>query len=134
VNPELPYIDEHAISIDAPREWVWTALTRFVESSLASGRGRPVTRLLGTEPPSGFEVSRSEPAAHLTLTGRHRFSRYRLVFELADAADGATQLRARTYAAFPGLSGQVYRTLVIRTRLHVLATHHLLRSIARSAR
>ena len=134
MNPELPYIDEHAIRIEEPRERVWTTLNQYVDSSLASGKANPLTRLLGTEPPSGFEISESVPTERLTLAGRHRFSRYSLVFELADAADGATHLRARSYAAFPGISGRIYRALVIGTRLHVVATNHLLRSIRRLSR
>jgi hypothetical protein len=67
------------------------------------------------------------------MAGRHRFSRYRLVFELVDAADNETQLSARTYAEFPGLQGRVYRALVIGTRVHVLATNQILRSVRRAA-
>ena len=67
------------------------------------------------------------------MAGRHRFSRYRLVFELVDAADDETQLSARTYAEFPGLRGRAYRALVIGTRLHVLATNQILRSVRRAA-
>ena len=67
------------------------------------------------------------------MAGRHRFSHYRLVFELVDAADDETHLSARTYAEFPGLRGRVYRALVIGTRLHVLATNQILRSVRRAA-
>ncbi len=67
------------------------------------------------------------------LTGRHRFSRYRLEFELGDLANGETVLSARTYAAFPGIAGQVYRALVIGSRAHVVAVQGILRSIRRSS-
>ena len=92
-----------------------------------------MTWILGHDPPAGFEVEREIPGEQLDMAGRHRFSRYRLVFELADAADNETRLSARTYAEFPGLHGRVYRALVIGTRLHVLATNQILRSIRRAA-
>ena len=131
VKTDLPYIDEHAITVSAPREQVWAALNRYVESSLSRAEGSPLTKILGTEPRGGFEVAEALPTESLTLVGRHRFSRYMLVFELANGVDEATQLRAKSYAAFPGLHGRVYRALVIGTRLHVLATNRLLSSIRR---
>ena len=91
MGTDLPYLDEHTLTIAAPHE-------------------------------------------RLTLTGRHHFSRYLLVFDLGDAPDGATRLRATSYAAFPGPHGRVYRTLVIGTRLHVVATTHILRSVRRLTR
>jgi hypothetical protein len=127
----LPYVDEHAVRIPVPRDVVWTALERYVASALRSAEGSPLTRILGTEPRAGFEVSERVPAERLALAGRHRFSRYLLVFVLADAADGDTQLRAQTYAVFPGLHGSAYRALVIGTRFHVLATNRLLRAVRR---
>ena len=65
---------------------------------------------------------RGEPrrcrAERLVLTGRHRFSRYALVFELEPLGEH-TVLKALTYAVFPGLHGRVYRLLVIGSRAHV---------------
>ena len=130
---ELPFVDEHEILIPAPRDHVWRTLRRYVDSSLGVGARNPVAWILGTQPRAGFEVEREIPAEQLDMAGRHRFSRYRLVFELADAADDETQLSARTYAEFPGLRGRAYRALVIGTRLHVLATNQILRSIRRAA-
>jgi hypothetical protein len=127
----LPYVDEHAIRIAAPREVVWTALFRYAGTSLRITEGSPIARLLGTEPRAGFEVSESTPVERLTLVGRHRFSRYMLTFELTEAAVGSTQLRAQTYAEFPGVRGHVYRALVIGTRGHLVATNHMLRSVRR---
>ena len=89
--------------------------------------------LLGTQPRAGFEVEREIQGEQLVMAGRHRFSRYRLVFELVDTADNETQLSARTYAEFPGLRGRAYRALVISTRVHVLATNQILRSVRRAA-
>lgn len=131
VDPELPYVDEHAVRVHAPRAVVWTALERYLDTLLRGTARSPLVAFLGTEPHAGFEVTESSPPLRLTLTGRHRFSRYLLAFELADAPGGSTQLRAQTYAAFPGVRGRVYRTLVIGTRAHVLATNRMLRSVRR---
>ena len=58
------------------------------------------------------------PAHGLTLDGCHRFSRYVLTFDLADAAEAATHLRAQVCALFPGARVQAYRAPVIGTRAH----------------
>jgi hypothetical protein len=128
-----PYVDEHAIRITAPREVVWPVLERHV-ANLGIPRGNPLAKVLGTQPAAGFEVAGSVPGESIDLVGRHRFSDYLLRFELADAPGGSTQLRAQSYAAFPGVTGEIYRTLVIRSRLHVVATRHILRSIRRDCR
>ena len=133
LSEELPYIDEHALRIPASRELVWTALQRYVASSLVPAEPGLLRRVLGTEPPTGFRVSDSIHAERLTLVGRHRFARYMLTFELADVSEGSTQVRAQSYAAFPGVRGRVYRMLVIGTRAHVVATNHVLRSVRRVA-
>lgn len=128
---DLPYVDEHAIRIAAPREEVWAALQRYVAGGLGISEGNPLAKVLGAEPQSGFEISESEAPERLTLTGRHRFSRYLLRFELTPASDGTTHVRAQTYAAFPGIHGRVYRALVIDSRAHVVATNRILRSLRR---
>ncbi len=46
-DDELPYVDEHSIRIPAPRELVWTALQRYVASSLVTAEPSLVRRLLG---------------------------------------------------------------------------------------
>lgn len=127
----LPFVDEHTTRIDAPREVVWAALEAYVDTSLSAAERNPVTRLLGTEPRAGFEISESVRPRTLALAGRHRFSDYRLVFQLIDTTDGATQLHAETFAAFPGVRGQLYRALVVGTRVHAVATDHILRSVRR---
>ena len=127
------FVDEHRIRIAAPRDRVWGALRRYVDASLANERDNPLVRLLGTEPRSGFAVSREVPGTQLGLSGCHRFSRYLLVFELADASEGTTEVSARTFADFPGVRGRVYQTLVIGSRAHVLAVRRMLRSIGRSS-
>jgi hypothetical protein len=81
----------------------------------------------------GFHVEVAEPGRELALAGCHRFSDYALTFRF-DALDGEeTRLRAETRAAFPGFKGSVYRTLVIGTRGHVLATNRMLSAIKRRA-
>ena len=130
---ELPYVDEHWIRIAAPRDQVWSTLCRYVDSSLGFGARNPLAWILGTEPRAGFEVEREVPRQQLSMAGRHRFSRYRLVFDLSEAADGETRLSARTYAEFPGHRGRIYRALVIGTKAHVAATRQILRSIRRSS-
>lgn len=127
----LSYIDEHAIRIDAPRGQVWASLRRYVDAVLRSAERNPLGAVLGTRPRAGFAVERIGPEQRLSLTGRHRFSRYKLVFELDDDCGGTTRLRAQTYADFPGVRGRIYRALVIGTRGHVLATNHVLRSVKR---
>jgi hypothetical protein len=132
LDGRLPYVDEHRLVVAAPRSQVWTGLRHYVDGFLAGAERSLLARLLGTHPRAGFEVASAVPGSRLDLTGRHRFSCYRLVFELADAAGEQTLLTARTYAAFPGLHGRVYRALVIGTRAHVVATNHILRSVQRA--
>ena len=131
MNTDLPFVDENRITVEAPTEVAWRGLRRFVERMLVANDGRLITRLLGTHPSAGFEVSEEAPERRLVLTGRHRFSRYALVFEL-DPHGQQTVVRALTYARFPGPHGRVYRGLVIGTRLHVVATRRLLGSIRRA--
>jgi hypothetical protein len=83
--------------------------------------------------PSHARASKSWTARphSLSLAGRHGFARYMLTFELTDAAQAATHLRAWTCALFPGARGQAYRALVIGTRAHTAAATHILRSVRR---
>jgi hypothetical protein len=143
----LPHIDEHKSEIAAGAEVVWEALLRVVEGSFGSGRTGRFARLLGcadvaasgprpltagsTVP--GFHVEAAEPGQKLALAGAHRFSTYALIFRLEQAGDGRTRLRAETRAAFPGLKGTIYRTLVIGTRGHVVVTRRLLAAVKRRA-
>ncbi|GAA3339589.1 hypothetical protein GCM10020358_23880 [Amorphoplanes nipponensis] len=129
---DLPFLDEHRITIAAPRDVVWAALCRYADSSIGAGPGL-LTRLLGTDPPRGFAVTQSRPPQHLGLGGRHRFSRYLLTFDLADGPDGGTRVSARSYAEFPGLPGLAYRTAVIGSRGHVLAVRRMLHGIRRQS-
>jgi hypothetical protein len=132
VDADLPFVDEHSTTIEAPVAVAWPGLRAYVDRLLAAHDGGLLTRVLGTRPAAGFEVTEEVPERRLELTGQHRFSRYALVLELEPAGE-RTVLRALTYARFPGLHGRVYRALVIGTRAHVLATRGLLRSARRAS-
>jgi hypothetical protein len=145
----LPYIDEHATTIGASRERVWAALAATLLASLGRTLPGAIARPWGLVPArprarrggtlqrgdalSGFTVARSQPPGRLELRGRHRFSRYALVFELGDEPDGRCTLRARTWAEFPGLAGRAYRALVIGSGAHRIFVRRMLRDIARRA-
>src|SRR4051794_26562709 len=102
MTEDLPFVDEHRILIDAPRDVVWAALRRYVSSSLGVGGSHPLGAVLGTEPRGGFAEAQVIEGQRLGMAGRHRFSRYLLRFDLTDAPDATTILTARTYATFPG--------------------------------
>ena len=141
---DLPFVDEQALVIDAPRERVWGALLRVAPSGFEGRVPAAIARLLGCEPASeggprpidrgskfpGFEVTRAEEGRRLELAGRHRFSRYELVFTLGDQA-GGTRLAAETWAAFPGARGRAYRAAVIGSRGHVVVVRRMLSAVAR---
>ena len=140
----LPFIDEHSLEVAAPPSAVWMALGGMLahESQLPA---RAFATVLGTEPRTaqgdplvagsaipGFRIREAVPGERLALAGRHRFSTYELVFELAARADG-TRLSALSYARFPGLHGRAYRALVIGTGGHRFAVSRMLRGIAHAA-
>jgi hypothetical protein len=81
----------------------------------------------------GFIVTRSIEPAVLALMGEHRYSRYALIFYATDTAAGPVRLSAETRAQFPGVRGQIYKTLVIRSGGHAIATKSLLRRVRRRA-
>jgi len=132
---ELPYLDEHAVTVPATAERVWVALEEIAESLGVPGSwlGTLLAAALGTRPARGFAVSVCEPQSSLVLAGRHRFSRYRLSFDLAATPDGRTRLRATSHAVFPGVHGAVYRFVVVGSRAHVVSVRHILHTIARRA-
>jgi hypothetical protein len=142
----LPFIDEHTATVAAPPDAVWRAVLEVVTGSGAGWATAPIARALGCIPAErsgepgrigstvpGFVVTRAVPPAVLALMGEHRFSRYALVFRIGETLAGPTTVSAETRAEFPGRSGEVYRTLVIRTRGHVIATKSILRAVRRQA-
>jgi hypothetical protein len=105
---ELPYVDEHAITIAASRSRVWSALQRYTATSLRIPEGSPIARLPGTQPRAGFEVLDSGPAHSLMLAGRHRFVRCRLNVRpdrrrRGGHATARPDLRAASWRLWPGL-------------------------------
>ena len=142
----LPFVDEHYIEIAASPDQVWEALVRGLGGT---GRGSVATsasRLLGCaqteaagEPGEigstvpGFVVTRAVKPAVLALMGEHRFSEYALIFRILEKPSGLVLLSAQTRAEFPRLRGRVYRSLVIGTRGHVVATKSILRSVRKRA-
>ncbi|OBF10880.1 hypothetical protein A5730_06585 [Mycobacterium sp. ACS4054] len=119
----LPYIDEHAITVDAERADTWSALLRV----LCRDPGDPSTV------PPGFVLDEARPPARFALKGRHPFAVYRWVFELDDDPAGGTRVRAATWAAFPGLHGTIYRALVIGSGGHRVVVRRTLKHIAAAA-
>jgi Protein of unknown function (DUF2867) len=120
----LPYIDEHAITVDANREETWSALLRVT----CRDPHDPSTV------PTGFILDEARPPERFALKGRHPFAVYRWVFELdpepVDAAPQRTRLRAATWADFPGVHGKIYRALVIGTGAHRVVVRRTLKRIA----
>lgn len=146
---QLPYIDEHSIVIGATREHVWGVLVSSLRADLGRAAPTILTRLLRLAPAKlrgdwsatpklgdglpGFEVSEILAPERLVLRGRHRFSRYALIFELDVGENASCALRAQTWAEFPGVAGWSYRALVIGTGGHRLVVHRLLGGVARRA-
>jgi hypothetical protein len=118
---QLPYIDEHVISVPVDRAETWSALLRWA----CRDPGDPSTLRLPF-----FWLDDVRPPARLGMSGQHPFSHYRLEFELTELEPHRTRLTARTWAEFPGLAGMVYRALVIGTGGHRVAVRLMLKRIA----
>jgi hypothetical protein len=140
----LPYIDEHAKCVGATRERTWAALiavgvelrgdptgrlARLTRLQPARGSGDWGEGLAAGATLPGFVVEEACAPSRLTLAGRHRFSRYALVFDLEETGPDRTRIRAQTWAAFPGTLGRVYQALVIGTGAHRVVVRRLLRRI-----
>jgi hypothetical protein len=139
----LPFIDSHATLVDASPQATWDALLVVVAAGFGRRYGELITHLLGCDPARrsgvglstpgstlpGIRVAAAEAGRRLALEGRHRFSRYQLVFTLEPVDGARCRLRAETRAAFPGLAGRGYRALVIGTRGHVLVVRRILAAV-----
>ena len=139
--PELPFVDEHSIAIDAAPDATWSALVDLASRAFAGRGGGRVAALLGCEQRAsggeagevgstipGFRVAEARRAELLALEGRHRYSTYALTFRV-DGEGAGSRLRAETRAEFPGWAGRAYRAAVIGTCGHVVVVRRLLRSV-----
>lgn len=142
----MPYLDTHEVAAFASPEEVWAALPGALQDAFDRSRARHLAGILGCydrgghagfgaardETLAGFRVARADPPRELALEGRHRYSRYRLAFEIESGGTG-TRIRAVTHAEFPGLHGRLYRALVVGSGGHRIMTRRVLKSIARRA-
>jgi hypothetical protein len=135
--PSLPFVDEHAVSVAAGQEETWQAVLDYA-TALSGARHLLLSVMLGTVPRSGFEVVARRRPDEVVLAGRHRFATYRLVFRVSPepicAEDPRSRISAETYAAFPGWPGRLYRSALLRTGGHRMATRRMLTAIGRRTR
>jgi hypothetical protein len=129
---DLPLIDVHSVDVAAPPDAVFDAVRRRFTGLLSGAVGGAFSRLWGCEPSGAFAEIESDRPHLIVVAGRHRFSRYGIVFRISPTGTGS-HLSAESRAEFPGLHGRAYKAAVIGTRGHVLATRGLLRHIAESA-
>ena len=145
--PELPHVDEHSLDVDAPPEAAWAAVLAVLRAGFGSPAARRIAAALGCDPRTtaqwerpgvgstvpGFRIVTAEPPRLLVVAGRHRFSRYGIVWRIEPAGAGS-RVRAETRATFPGPHGALYRLAVIGSGGHVVVTRRLLARVARRAR
>jgi hypothetical protein len=81
----------------------------------------------------GFHVAVAESPSLVSFQGRHRFSRYALTFRIQPTGGSGSVIEAETRAAFPGLSGGIYKRAVIGSRGHVLVVRRMLATVKRLA-
>ena len=144
--PDLPHVDEHAVDVDAPPEAAWAAVLAVLHAGFGGSGPRRIAAALGCDPRTtngwerpavgstvpGFRIVTAEPPRLLVIAGRHRFSRYGIVWRIEPAGAGS-RIRAETRAAFPGPHGALYRLAVIGSGGHVVVTRRLLARVARRA-
>ena len=145
----LPYIDAYGVEVPAGTDATWKALLRVARGAFTGPGEHWLGRLLGLSPASaqgawapdmqpgvalpGFEVDDVRRGELLSLRGGHRFSRYRLDFEVVEAGAGRSQVWARTWAEFPGPAGAAYRALVIGSGGHRVVVRRMLGRVAQLA-
>lgn len=139
----LPFLDEHVTVIAAPVDDVWRVLSETFERSFSRRGASGYARLVGAADRTasgprplavgstlpGFRVVDAVVGRRLALQGRHRFSTYALTFRLEPEDLAQTRLRAESRAVFPGVTGGVYRALVVGTGGHVLGMRRLLSAV-----
>ena len=143
---DLPHVDEHAVDVTAPPAAAHAALLTVLRGAFGTTAARAVAVALGCEPSAtsgwddpdvgstvpGFRITEARPPGLLVVAGRHRFSRYGIVFRI-DSTGSGCRLRAETRAVFPGPQGALYRLAVIGSGAHAVVTSRMLRSAARVA-
>lgn len=142
----LPLVDRHGFRTTAEAEQVWAALAPTLIASFGSRLARSCARLLGCrdrrlsrpflmQPGDtlvGFRVAGTRAPEELVIEGRHRFSRYALVFRIGER-DGITSVSAETRAEFPEVHGLLYRLLVVGSGLHAYVVRRVLKGLRRRA-
>uniref|UniRef100_A0AAU2VMB2 Uncharacterized protein n=1 Tax=Streptomyces sp. NBC_00008 TaxID=2903610 RepID=A0AAU2VMB2_9ACTN len=105
---DLPFVDEHSVLVKASAADMWRALARaYGGGSMPSVTG-VYGQLVAAEPRRsageplaagstlpGSAVAESVPERLVRFAGRHRYSRYALVFALAERPGGDGPRRAR---------------------------------------
>ncbi|EMF53393.1 MULTISPECIES: hypothetical protein [Streptomyces] len=144
----LPFVDEHAVLVEANADDVWWALAETLDWAFSRPAVVRYAKLVGCadhtaagpRPPvegattfPGFRTAAATPPRELTLLGRHRFSSYTWTFRLDAEGPDHIRLRAETRAAFPGPAGGLYRLLVLGTGTHAKHTRRLLTDVRRRA-
>jgi hypothetical protein len=144
-SAELPYLDEHVTAIAADVDDVWPVLIETLDRSFSRAGVASFARIVGCADDRasgprplaagsavpGFRVVAAVPGSELVLEGSHRFSSYALTFRLEAVSSGRSRLRAESRAEFPGVTGGIYRLLVVGTGGHVVAVRRLLSAVKR---
>lgn len=142
---ELPFVDEHVVDIAASAPNVWSAVLETLDRTFSGATSARYSRLVGCVPSTssgprplaegstvpGFRIFAALSPTELALEGRHHFSDYALIIRLEDLGSGRTRLRAETRASFAGVTGGIYRMLVISSGGHVVGMRRLLSGIKR---
>ena len=88
--------------------------------------------VIGAERP-GLVVCEVVPAHTFAARGRHRFSRYQVVFTIEPLSASSSRLTAETFAVFPGTLGRLYRLVIIDLGPHTLVMRAALWDLRRRA-
>jgi hypothetical protein len=123
---ELPFIDEHSVSVAVPVDRAFNVAAEIMPRMASTGPSSVYARLVGCDGGRPFHVESSERPRVLILRGRHRFSNYELALLIEPDGDASSTIRAATRASFPGVAGGLYRAAVIGTGAHRIATNRLL--------
>ncbi|MEU7750600.1 hypothetical protein [Micromonospora sp. NPDC049171] len=143
----LPHLDEHSTLIATDTDRAWPHLTDVVERSFSRPGMTGYARLVSAADPvtsgprplvtgstlPGFRVTTAIPGRQLTLRGSHRFSTYALIFRLEPAGPGRSRLRAETCAVFPGLTGGLYRHILLASGGHAIGIRRMLATVRRKS-